>query len=222
MIYFQPAFLGFFRLLNLNNTSDWFRANKATYEAEVKAPFERLVGDFIEAVSPEQPELANFQAKDFIYRIYRDVRFSSDKRPLKDHVCAWLTPAGKKSELPGFYFSLSDAECFVAGGCYMLSTENLRKIRQEIVYDPEAFAKLSASKSFVKTFGSIQGEALKKAPKDFTAEAEALPILKNKQFYFSAKFEPSLVLTDKLLPTLVDFWHQSQPMSGFLRRALEG
>ena len=76
--------LEFLADLTYNNNREWFVANKARYD-EAHKLFLDFSARYIERLAAEvDPELAGLQPKDCVWRIYRDVRFSADKRPYKE------------------------------------------------------------------------------------------------------------------------------------------
>ena len=90
---FQPAALAFFRELRDNNDPAWFKPRKAVYETEVLAPFRELIVAVAAALREAGSPLIG-DPKNGIFRIYRDVRFSPDKRLYKTHAGAVLTRSG--------------------------------------------------------------------------------------------------------------------------------
>ena len=89
---FELETFAFLRDLTLHNDRDWFTANRARYEEHYLAP---ALG-FIEAVGPrlaaELPGDVRFEARvnGSLFRINRDVRFSRDKTPYKNHIDMWF------------------------------------------------------------------------------------------------------------------------------------
>lgn len=99
---------------------------------------------FDKRISPE------INAKKCMFRIYRDVRFSKDKRPYKNNLGASVNPKGKKRHFPGYYIHIEPNNSFVAGGMWMPSAPELAKIRQEIDYNLNEFTKITNDKNFKK------------------------------------------------------------------------
>jgi uncharacterized protein (TIGR02453 family) len=95
MTYFNNDFVKFFRELEKNNTTDWFHANKTRFENSVKKPFHKFIDDLIDALRFVHPNL-DMTAKEAIFRINRDIRFSKDKSPYKTHMLALISEYGKK------------------------------------------------------------------------------------------------------------------------------
>jgi uncharacterized protein (TIGR02453 family) len=96
---FRPAAFAFFRGLR---DPDWFKPRKAVYETEVLAPFRALIAAVTAALAEAGIPLAGDPARS-IFRIYRDVRFSPDKRLYKTHAGAVLTRSGEKRD-PGLLY----------------------------------------------------------------------------------------------------------------------
>src|ERR1043165_1130988 len=101
----QPSTLKFLRDLKKNNDKTWFDAHRQDYEA-AKKDFEAFVNDLLQALVKLEPTLATQQAKDCIFRIFRDVRFSKDKTPYKSHFGVFLARGGRKWDGAGYYLHL--------------------------------------------------------------------------------------------------------------------
>jgi uncharacterized protein (TIGR02453 family) len=220
MSYFDQSFLSFFSTLRENNNRDWFNDNRATYEKKVKKPFKELVGDLIIFAHEHQPEIT-IEPKDAIFRINRDVRFSKDKTPYQTHVSAFIGKGGKKSNLPGFYFMLSDVAFHVGLGIYAPAKEELHKIRMEIMHSGHEFHRLIDEKTFVSTFGKLKGDRNKILPAAFKEAAQNEPYLYNKQYFFMTELPLSFIVSDELLAKLKELYLLSMPVNEFLRVAIE-
>jgi uncharacterized protein (TIGR02453 family) len=110
--------------------------------------------------------LAGLNPRKLGFRIYRDVRFSKDKRPYKVNMGAGISAHGKMEQEPGYYLHLEPGKSFVAGGIYMPDNENLAKIRQEIDYNTKGFLKILNDKKFKKLFPALGDfDKLKTAPR---------------------------------------------------------
>jgi hypothetical protein len=86
---FSPKALTFLRGLKKHNRKDWFEANRATYESELKEPMKLLIEEVDVALATIAPEIIGSPKKS-AFRIHRDVRFSKDKSPYKTHVACWF------------------------------------------------------------------------------------------------------------------------------------
>src|SRR5437870_6030218 len=135
---FRPAAFAFFRGLRDNNDPNWFKPRKAVYETEVLAPFRALIAAVTAALAEAGIPLAGDPARS-IFRIYRDVRFSPDKRLYKTHAGAVLTRSGRRRDPGLLYLHVAPAESMVAAGFWHPEPDLLRRLRQAVLNDPEAF-----------------------------------------------------------------------------------
>ena len=121
--------IAFLRALARNNDREWFNERKAVYETELKEPMLAIIRQVTDAMTDFAPEHVRPAEKTY-FRIYRDTRFSKDKRPYKDHVAAWWSHQGLgKTSGAGFYFHVSPKEVTIAAGAYMPEKEQLAAIR---------------------------------------------------------------------------------------------
>src|SRR5271166_1317936 len=94
--YFRPEALTFLRNLARHNDRAWFQPRKAQFEAELREPMLAVVRKITDAMADFAPNHVR-PAEKSVFRIYRDTRFSSDKRPYKTHVAAWWSHQDRKS-----------------------------------------------------------------------------------------------------------------------------
>jgi uncharacterized protein (TIGR02453 family) len=219
--YFTPATLKFLKSLAANNNREWFHANKPEFDEVCWAPLERLAADVLIGLTKYEPAFSAQKPRDLLYRIYRDTRFSPDKTPYKTHLALSISSGGKKSEVPGLYVHIGLDEFAFYAGVYMPSSANLFKIRQEILYHHDELQKILRAKAFKDAFGDIQGEAITRPPKDFSKEdVEAIPLLKNKQFYVGAQMPKAMITSPDLASEIVRHYKIVDPMNSFFRRAI--
>lgn len=223
MPYFTKEYLQFFEELKKNNQREWFHANKKRYETVVKKPFTEFTELMIDRLGAIDKTIV-VTAKDCIFRINRDIRFSADKTPYKTQMSAVISPGGRKhlSGAPGLYIQFSVDDVRLYSGLYRLEKKDLQTVREAIASQPKEFAKLIKAKKFVNKFGSIQGEKNKRLPKEFQEAAEQQPLLYNKQFYYFSAFDATLVLDPKLPKILEDHFKAAQPLNNFFRSAMSG
>jgi len=220
--YFNEEFLKFFRGLSKNNNREWFEKNKDRYTEYVKEPFHSFIEELIVRLHFED-ERINIEAKNAIFRIYRDVRFSNDKTPYKTHASALISPHGRKNlELPGFYFEFSHKEAGIYGGAYMIEKERLKNLRRFIVSNPAEFKSLIKDKNFKKYFGELKGEKAKRLDKEFTEALKKEPLIANKQFYYGKEFPAEIILDPKLPDIIVKHCRAGMKLSLFLEEGLKG
>lgn len=216
----QPATLTFLRQLKKNNDKTWFDAHRKEYEA-AKKDFEGFVTDILKALVPLEPALANQQAKDCTFRIFRDVRFSKDKTPYKSHFGAFFARGGRKWDGAGYYIHLEPGAIFAGGGLWMPEPALLKKVRQEIDYDLESFKAIVEDKSFKKRFSKLNGEALSKPPQGYEADNPAIEYLKMKSITAGHAMKDEELTSKTALKNVVSVFTTLSPLVNFLNRAQE-
>ena len=168
----------FLKSLKKNNNRDWFEKNKEKYLA-AKENVESFVGELIAGFTKFEKNLAGLQPKDCTFRIYRDVRFSKDKRPYKTNMGASINPGGKKMEVAGYYLHVEPGGSFLAGGRWMPSPDHLKMIRQEIDYNGKELNKILNAKDFKKYYGALDTEyKLSRPPKGYDKNHPDIELLK--------------------------------------------
>lgn len=172
----------FLERLARNNDREWFQEHKEQYDT-LRKVFEFMVQELIEQISCFDPTVQGLQAKNCIFRIYRDTRFSYDKTPYKTHFGAWITRGGRKSEYPGYYLHLEPGNCVLAAGIWHPDTKLLKMVRQEIYENIDEFKEIIENKDFVNTFGSVQGGSLKMMPKGFPKDFPEGHLLMLKDYF---------------------------------------
>ncbi|MCB0765108.1 MAG: DUF2461 domain-containing protein [Flavobacteriales bacterium] len=220
MAWFTADLNRFFIDLAKQNNKEWFDANRKRYERSVKEPFKAFVEEAIARMAKVDPAM-RIEAKDAIFRINRDIRFSKDKTPYKLNVSAIISPAGRKDHSsPGIYFELGPESIRFYGGAYQPDKDQLHGIRNAIMRDPKGFRKIVDSKAFRSTFGHVQGEANKVLPAEFKKAALAEPLIANKQFYVGAEHPPKRVSEPDLMDLLMEHYKVVRPFNAWLAQAM--
>jgi uncharacterized protein (TIGR02453 family) len=219
MGYFSPDYLDFFIELAANNHKDWFDLNRKRYEASVKKPFAQFTQTLIDRIALSNPSFQQVLAKDCIFRINRDIRFSADKTPYKLMCSAVVSPEGKKSTaINGIYFELTPEHVRVYGGVYEIDKENLLDLREGIAANTAEFQRLVSTSEFSSFYGAIHGEKNKILPPNLESAAAIEPLIFNKQFYFYKTFPAELILQEELLDTLVKAYEIGKPIESFFNQ----
>src|SRR6266700_5711029 len=139
---FRPAACAFLNELRDNNDPAWFKPRKVVYETEVLAPFRHLIVAVGAALEEAGLPLVGDPRRG-IFRIYRDVRFSSDKRLYKTHAGAVLTRSGSKRDPGLLYLHVAPGESMAAAGFWHPEPGLLSRLRRAILDDPEGFLAIS-------------------------------------------------------------------------------
>ncbi len=175
--YFRPEALAFLRNLAKHNDRAWFQPRKARFEAELKEPMLAVVRKITDAMAEFAPNHVR-PAEKSLFRIYRDTRFSHDKRPYKNHVAAWWTHTGlDKTSGAGYYFHVSAKEVIIAAGSYMPEKEQLAAIRHWLLDHHAEFRKLLKRPTVRKLYDEFEGNALTRPPKGFPSEHPGMDLI---------------------------------------------
>lgn len=213
--------LKFLKDLARNNDREWFEKNKARY-LEAKQEFEALVGAVLQELVKFDAGLGGLDARKLPFRIYRDVRFSKDKRPYKTNMGAGFSPNGKLVQEPGYYLHLQPGnKSFVAGGIYMPDGPRLASIRQEIDYNPSDLKKIMSGKAFRKNFDDFDDfDKLKTAPKGYPKDHPNIEWLKLKSFIVSLPLSDKQVMEKNFVKTVAATCKSIKPLNDYIREAI--
>ena len=211
--------LNFLEKLAENNSKEWMDANRDWYQ-ECRHEFITFVEELLKGMQSFEPAVAGLEARKCIFRINRDIRFSNDKRPYKQNFGVAISEGGKHSENPSYYFHLQPAQNFIGGGIYMPPGETLKKIRQEVDYNPEELKKIVEQSDFKKTFRAIRGEKLKTAPKGYPKDHPNIEFLKLKSFTVMTDLSDQLVGSEKLTETALKHFKLMKPFNDYLAVAV--
>ncbi len=216
----MQAVLDFLTDLKQNNNREWFQENKKRYE-KAKADFENLLNGIIPGIYAFDPAIGPLTAKDCVFRIYRDVRFSKDKSPYKTNMGGFIARGGRKGAFAGYYFHIAPDESMIAGGIYMPPADVLKKARQEIYYHAEEFKRILNDKEFKKTFVLMEEDKLIRPPKDFPADFPDIDLLKYKSYTVFHSLPDKVLLSKNLQEYAVKIFKVMYPFNNFINRGLE-
>jgi len=216
-ILIPKSSLDFLLQLKENNNKLWFDANKTTYLKELNH-IETYADALLQELS-KTDVLETASGKKSVYRIYRDIRFSKDKTPFKTFWGGSYTRA-TAARRGGYYFHLEKGNSFFAGGFWGPNAADLKRIRSEFDHDAESFRKILNSKSFTNTFGTLQGEQLKTAPKGFDVNHEAIDLLRYKQFLIMKRFTDEEVLSPLFLEQALETCKNMRPFFDYMSEVL--
>ncbi len=157
-----------------------------------------------------------------LFRIYRDIRFSKDKRPYKTGAGVHFRhEAGKNAHAPGFYLHLEPNQVFAAVGIWGPDTRTLRQIRQAIVNDPETWRRVIEAPEFARRYDrKLHAESLKRAPQGFDPNHPYINDLKRKHFVASVPMTEDQVCTPDFLVLLAETYRHGAGFMEYLTRAL--
>ncbi len=209
----ETSTIRFLKDIDKNNNKEWFTGHKAKYEAALEN---------IKAFKDEV--MKGLNKKDVIeegkvFRIYRDVRFSKDKLPYKNNLGVHFKRAGKDRR-GGYYLHIEPGKTFAGGGFWEPAPADLKRIRDEIAFDDKPLRKIISSKSFVKNFGSLNGEELKTAPSGYDREHPAIDLIRKKQYLVGRNFTDKEVTSAGFLKEVITSFEAMRPLFDYMSEVL--
>jgi uncharacterized protein (TIGR02453 family) len=209
----------FLNKLKEHNNREWFMENKnefVKHQSAVKAFFNAIMGNLNKHDQIEKMKM---------FRIYRDVRFSKDKTPYKTHFAGSFSRMGAERR-GGYYIRIKPGETFLATGFFNPNKEDLFRIRKELEIDASEFRDIFNVASFKSTWGALEGEAVKTAPKGFDKEHPDIDLIRHKQFIFTKKITNEEALSQDFLAQIDNSFKAIRPffdlMSSVLTTNLNG
>ncbi len=203
--------------LEQNNNKAWFEANRARYDA-LRADFTDLVEEVVFGIAAFDPRLQGATAKECIYRIYRDVRFSKDKTPYKTTFSAAFP---RNMVGAGYYFQVNHSGTLMtAGGYYMPDNDSLARIRAYIAQRPERLQALLDNPVFRAALADPSAPRLQRPPRGYDETTPQIEMVKLKSFTVAREVPVRSLDGDNLAPYVVEQFRQMAPLVAWLREAL--
>lgn len=170
MLHFTTDTNAFLQRLANHNDRDWFQANRADYERAIKEPAEFFAMTMSAAL---EGETRHFHSPK-VFRIFRDVRFSKDKRPYNTHIRISFT-SGQGSAAPGYFFSLEQDHLMLGAGVFGYEKADLEDFRNLIDSKKGVeLQKVTASLGGMGMGMRISDPELKRVPAPFPADHPGL------------------------------------------------
>lgn len=209
----QKSTLEFLTQLKENNNREWFTENKKRFDSEQKTTktfFTQILTDLEKIDSIEKMQM---------HRIYRDIRFSKDKTPYKNHFSVSFDRT-KPLLRGGMYLHIENDASFVGGGFWEPNNEDLFRIRKEIELDASDLKEIITDKTFVSYFGTLEGEELKTAPKGFDKTHPDIELIRKKQFVIRRKFSNKEVLSPNFQEEVLATFKAMRPFFDYMSDVL--
>lgn len=205
--------------LQTNNQREWFKENKDRYDV-LRKGFEKDIQLIIDQVASFDPEIAGLQAKECLFRIYRDIRFSPNKTPYKTHFSAYIARGGRKSERSGYYIHIEPGNSLVSGGIWQPETAILKKIRQDIYENIDEFNEILEESVFKAIYPGLVGQKLKRMPAGFPTDF-SYEYLKHKDFCIDHQVEDSFFYAEDWLAQTTHLLRIQYPLHRFLNYSVD-
>lgn len=214
---FPRQTLTFLRGLSANNEREWFRAHRDDYERYWLEPAQ----DFVEAVAGPLRRIgkdlhAEARVNGSIFRINRDIRFTKDKTPYKDHLDLWFWEGDRAAAVSGYFFRLTTKTLTLGAGSHGLAGDRLGAFRRAVV---DSAAPLRRALSAVDEDGwQVMGERYKKLPRGFEAGDEVTDRLLRHDALFVVSEERAapMVHTAEIVDHCIARWRTAAPIHRWL------
>ena len=196
------AAVDFYRELEVNNSREWWLANKRRYDELVRGPITALA----ELVEPAFGETK-------VFRPNRDVRFSHDKSPYKRHQGIFV----KTMSRAGWYFQVDAEGIRMGGGSYSFAPDQLAAYRAAVAEDVHGARLERLVGELVAAGYEVGGEQVATRPRGVPADAPRLDLLRRKALNVMLVVgEPDWMATEELAGYLHDCWDEVRPLVEWL------
>ncbi|HET9571782.1 MAG TPA: DUF2461 domain-containing protein [Bacteroidales bacterium] len=215
--------LDFLNEVIANNNREWFEAHRSDY-LEATACYTQFIEDLIQGISRFDPSVSGLKPKDCMFRFYRDIRFSPNKMPYKNHFGAYICQQGRKSPFSGYYFHVEPKGSgylnghLLASGLYNPQPKVLKSVREEIMLNGASFE--AAAKESIG-FVLEDSQALKKVPKGFPTDSPWAEYLKLKNPCMYKSFDDNELLSKDLLEHTLEAFKHTKNFNDWLNKAVE-
>lgn len=206
-----------------NNNRDWFNIHKSEY-LEIQSRFNEFVSQLIIGISSFDETIKGLTVKDCTYRIYRDLRFSPDKRPYKTHLGAYICRGGKCSGFAGYYFHIEPDEAayigdnILAAGLYAPTPIQIKLVREAILSNGDQFQHVLAE---ANGFKHDQHNSLRRVPNGYPSDSPFAPFFKLKDYSISTPLPKDILFGTHLLEDVLTEFKKTKNYNHFLNRIIE-
>ena len=213
---FEPSALRLLAGLERHNDRAWFAPRKERIERELLGPLEALVADASAALARAKIPIGG-DRKRSMFRIYRDVRFSADKRPYKTHVSAYLSYDGGRLTPGGIYIHVAPKGSFLSVAFYRIEKPMLQRWRAAMAARPAAFRRVVgalAKKGLTIDGPDSDDDSLARMPRGFEgcSASDLAPYFRLRSFCADRALEDRDVATRALVDRIVELARDAKPL----------
>ncbi len=221
---FTPGALRLLGGLERHNDRAWFASRKERFEAELFEPMRALVVDASAALAKAKIPLMGDPQRS-VFRIYRDVRFTPDKRPYKTNLAAYLSEDGGRRTPGGLYVHVAPAQAYLAAAFYGLEAPLLQRWREAMAADPRAFVKIlrALERRALPLLGPSEwDDSLVRMPRGFAAmeASELAPYFRLRSFTVRRTVASEDVLSAAFVDRIVELARDAKPLFDYGRASM--
>ncbi|CTQ49383.1 DUF2461 domain-containing protein [Jannaschia donghaensis] len=205
----------FYGQLENNNSRDWFEPRKDTFKTDIEGPAKL----FAEIMAEEISRVTGDGHTGKVFRIYRDVRFSKDKSPLKTQLSMSWSTADRDDLAPMFFFAIRPGGTFVACGTPGFAGDDLRRYRAMVdTWGDQLTEVIADTGATISDFGP---EPLKRVPKPYAPDHPHADLIRRKSLAISLPLAQGWRDTDDgLVAALTDRIEILAPFRRFMAERL--
>ena len=213
-VCFSKKSLDFLQDIRDNNTKEWFEAHRSEYENLILEPCREAaveIGEHLQALEPTVNAIPKINGS--LFRIYRDIRFSKDKTPIKSRIgLIFWQGNGKRMQSSSFYLHFSPDDLFVSVGIRGFSNETLATYR-EYIKNREHRENLHVILQQMKERGFLVPKPkYKRLPRGFDKEMSHEELARFASMYVYKLFPAKTVYSKDLIATLFETYEAMLPL----------
>jgi uncharacterized protein (TIGR02453 family) len=207
--------LRWLRQLQQNNDRTWFAAHRATYDEHVKPEWEDLIAALLASAVPLDERLAYVDPRACIFRLARDIRFSSDKTPFKPRVSAWLSPLGKTGACAGYYVAVEPGRTHFSAGIYVPEKPVLEALRRTLAADARPFLRILNAKRLAP-YLPLRTDALTRMPRSFPKDHPHGELIRARHYLVGRDYTNAEIARAGAYKTFAGAIHECAPLVAWL------
>ena len=178
--------LGYCADLRDHNDRTWFHENRRRYE-EARKDFLALLDQLRYVIAEASPEIGGdilyMDARDWVYRIARDMRYYKNVPPYNPSFRAYIS-ADRKSWLPiGYFLCVEPGATIFGTGLFLEETAEVNRVRDYIAANQAEWEDILEAGRL-----TLEGDTLKTIPRGYAPDHPAAKWLKYKNWLVTQHF----------------------------------
>jgi uncharacterized protein (TIGR02453 family) len=208
----------FLQNLSQNNTKAYFDQHKDEYKT-LQTEFNGFVEQLLHEIYLFDNQIQMLTAKDCTYRINRDIRFSNNKTPYKTWMGAYISPNGRATSKPAYFFRITaEGKLRVGVGHWIHDTKDLFRVRTNVLEHAQELTTILSSKEIQKHFDGLYDWQTTRAPRGFDKTDPSIHLALYKSYACIKEIDISNSDYTKLKKTLLTIFKSSKPFIDYLRK----
>ncbi len=211
----------FLSKLERNNNKPWFDIYKDDFNL-LREEWNKFVDDIISGIHEFDNQIQFISYKECTYRINRDIRFSKDKTPYKTWVGAYISPNGRNTDKPAYFFRVTSAGILRYGvGHWIQDPKILRRVRTNVLEHVAELKNIISEPRFLKQFGGLFDYQSVRVPAGFDKKTPNIDLIKYKSYACIREIDITKYDYTKLKQLILTVLKQGKPLIDYLRKMEE-